>query len=77
MGVFARRVVGLRFFVFVWVFALLVLARVCWGWWGSVVPPPLRAHCPLAVWAFGAHAPVWALLACAGCCVPDGRRAAR
>lgn len=23
------------------VFALLVLARVCWGWWDSVVPPPL------------------------------------
>lgn len=27
------------------------------GWWDSVVPPPLRAHCPLAVWVFGAHAP--------------------
>lgn len=30
-----------------------------------MVPPHLHARCPLAAWAFGAHALVWALLVCA------------
>lgn len=44
---------------------VLACVRSLGGWWDSVVPPPLHAHCPLAAWAFGAHALVWALLACA------------
>ena len=77
MGVFACGWLGLMFAllpVFVWVFAL----SWCWRFGGVVgqcgPAAPHYAHCPLEAWAFGAHALVWALLACAGCCVPDGRR---
>ena len=53
------------FLVFAWVFAF----SGCWRFGGvvgrSVSRRPSLAHCPLAAWAFGAHALVWALLACA------------
>ena len=61
VGVFARGWFGVcATVVFAWgVCAFLVLAL----WWGGgaiVASPPLRAHCPLGAWAFGAHALVWA-----------------
>ena len=43
----------------------LVLAQVCWGWWDSVVPPPL---CPGLLACLRAHAFGVGLLACAGYC---------
>ena len=60
MGVFARGWWGCAFSCSRGCLRVLVLARLL-GWWGSVVsPPPLpRLAC------LRAHAPVWALLACA------------
>ena len=43
----------------------LVLAQVCWGWWDSVVPPPL---CPGLLACLRAHAFGVGLLACAQFC---------
>lgn len=41
-----------------------------------VPPPPRYAHWRLAAGVLVLMSLVWALLACAGCCVPDGRGAA-
>ena len=68
MGVFACGWRGLVFAISGCVrvgVCVLACVRSLGGGGAWFAPPPLHAHCPLAAWAFGAHALVWALLACA------------